>query len=59
MDGGDVSDATLGEAEAGAEGVLVSGGGCLEEESEEVTVFSEDAEQELGNYAEISTLLSM
>ena len=48
VDSGDGSDAALGEAEAGAEGVLEGGGGGVEEEGEELAAFAEDAAQDRG-----------
>ena len=43
MDGGGGGDASVGEIEAGAEGVAESVGGGLEEQIEEVAAFAEDA----------------
>ena len=48
VDSGDGSDAAVGEAEAGAEGVLEGGGGSVEQVGEEVAAFAEDAAQDLG-----------
>jgi hypothetical protein len=49
VDSGDRSDAAVGEAEAGAEGVLEGGGGGVEQVGEEVAAFAEDAAQDLGD----------
>jgi hypothetical protein len=49
VDSGDGSDAAVGEAEAGAEGVLEGGGGSVEQVGEEVAAFAEDAAQDLGD----------
>ena len=49
VEGGDGSDAALGEVEAGAEGVLKGGGGGVEEVGEEAAAFAKDAAQDLGD----------
>jgi len=46
VDSGDGSDAAVGEAEAGAEGVLEGGGGSVEQVGEEVAAFAKDAAQD-------------
>ena len=43
VDGGDGTDATVGEIEAGAEGVAEGFGGGVEEVGEELAAFAEDA----------------
>ena len=48
-EGMDGANATMGEAETDAEGVLVGGGGVVEKEGEEVAAFAEDAAQDLGD----------
>ena len=49
VDGGDGSDAALGEVETDAEGVLEGGGGGVKEEGEEATAFAEDSAQDAGD----------
>ena len=49
VDSGDGSDAAVGEAETGAEGVLEGGDGGVEENGEEVAAFAKDAAQHLGD----------
>ena len=49
VDSGDGADAAVGETEAGAEGVLESGGGGVEQVGEEVAALAEDAAQDLGD----------
>ena len=49
VEGGNGSDAALGEIESGAEGVLKGGGGGVEEESEKATTFAKDAAQDAGD----------
>ena len=48
-EGMDGANATMGEAETDAEGILVGGGGVVEKEGEEVAAFAEDAAQDLGD----------
>ena len=43
VDGGDGSDAAVGEIEASAEGVAEGFGGGVEKEGEELAAFAEDA----------------
>jgi hypothetical protein len=49
MEGGDGSDATLGEVESGAEGVLEGLDGGMKENGEELASFPEDAAQDAGD----------
>ena len=49
VEGGDGSDAAVGEAEACAEGVLEGGGGSVEQVGEEVAAFAKDAAQDFGD----------
>jgi hypothetical protein len=45
VDGGDGTDAAVGEVEAGAEGIAEGLGGGLEENAEQIAAFAEDAAQ--------------
>ena len=49
VEGGDGSDAALGEVEASAEGVLKGVDGGVEENGEELAAFAEDAAQDAGD----------
>ena len=49
MEGGDGSDATLGEVEPGAEGVLEGLDGGMKENGEELAAFAEDSAQNAWN----------
>ena len=49
VEGGDGSDAALGEVESGAEGVLKGVDGGVEENGEELAAFAEDAAQDAGD----------
>ncbi|MCX6879394.1 MAG: hypothetical protein NTW21_37170 [Verrucomicrobia bacterium] len=46
VNGGDGTDAAVGEIEAGAEGIAEGVGGGLEEDMEEVAAFAEDAAED-------------
>jgi hypothetical protein len=49
VDSGDGSDAAVGEAEAGAKGILKGGSGGVEQVGEEVAALAKDAAQDLGD----------
>ena len=49
VEGGDGSDAAIGEVETGAEGVLEAFDGGVEENGEELAAFAEDATQDTGD----------